>query len=51
VRLFLDTGMRLDELAKLWVDDVDLVYDNSRGPRQGTPASRLPVRRQNRPGP
>jgi len=29
VRLFLDTGMRLDELAKLRVDDVDLDYDNT----------------------
>ena len=29
VRLFLDTGMRLDELAKLGVDDVDLDYDNT----------------------
>jgi site-specific recombinase XerD len=29
VRLFLDTGMRLDELAKLCVDDVDLDYDNT----------------------
>jgi site-specific recombinase XerD len=29
VRLFLDTGMRLDELAKLRVDDLDLDYDNT----------------------
>ena len=29
VRLCLDTGMRLDELAKLRVDDVDLDYDNT----------------------
>jgi len=29
VRLFLDTGMRLEELAKLRVDDVDLDYDNT----------------------
>jgi integrase/recombinase XerC len=29
MRLFLDTGMRLDELAKLRVDDVDLDYDNT----------------------
>jgi len=29
VRLLLDTGMRLDELAKLGVDDVDLDYDNT----------------------
>jgi integrase len=29
VRLFLDTGMRLDELAKLRVDDVDPDYDNT----------------------
>lgn len=27
MRLFLDTGMRLDGLAKLRVDDVDLDYD------------------------
>ena len=29
VRLFVDTGMCLDELAKLRVDDVDLDYDNT----------------------
>jgi integrase len=29
VRLFLDNGMRLDELAKLRVDDVNLDYDNT----------------------
>jgi integrase/recombinase XerC len=29
MRLFLDTGMRLDELAKLRVDDVDLDFDNT----------------------
>jgi site-specific recombinase XerD len=29
VRLFLDTGMRLDELARLRLDDVDLDYDNT----------------------
>ncbi len=29
MRLFLDTGMRLDGLAKLRVDDVDLDYDNT----------------------
>jgi hypothetical protein len=31
VRLFLDTGMRLDELAKLRVDDVNLDYGRERG--------------------
>jgi site-specific recombinase XerD len=29
VRLFLDTGMRLDELSRLALDDVDLDYDNT----------------------
>jgi integrase len=52
VRLFLDTGMRLDELAKLRVDDVDLDYDNTAtllGKRP--PAPHLPVRRQDSPCP
>ena len=29
VRLFLDTGMRLDELSRLAVEDLDLDYDNT----------------------
>jgi len=35
VRLFLDIGMRLDVLAKLRVDDVNLDCDNLRRPWQG----------------
>jgi integrase len=35
VRLFLDTGMRLDVLAKLRVDDVNLDCDNLHRPWQG----------------
>jgi integrase len=44
VRMFLDTGLRLSELAYLTVAEVDLDDRARAGPRQGWPATRRAVR-------
>ena len=44
--LFLDTGMRLSELAGLSVDDLDMEADVALLLGKGSPAAWLPIRRQ-----